>query len=174
MSMDTLTGGCLYGSARYRTGPPTLPATVCYCRSCRLAAGANAVGLYTVERTSVVLTQGRPVEYEQSIRRQTGRRIDRAIIVVLAVALSYFVVDKIWLSKRMGMDGKPEAGTSCATVAKVEVSKSGQLKILQIDVAFDAGRVMNRDAVATQIEGGTLFALNMSLCARQNRLADTW
>jgi isoquinoline 1-oxidoreductase subunit beta len=62
-----------------------------------------------------------------------------------------------------GMDGKPEAGTTCATVAKIEVSKSGQLKILQIDVAFDTGRVMNRDAVATQIEGGTLFGLNMSL-----------
>jgi len=62
-----------------------------------------------------------------------------------------------------GGDGKPEAGTTCATVAKVEVSKSGQLKILQIDVAFDTGRVLNRDAVATQLEGGTLFGLNMSL-----------
>jgi isoquinoline 1-oxidoreductase subunit beta len=62
-----------------------------------------------------------------------------------------------------GMDGKPNAGTTCATVAKVEVSKSGQLKILRIDVAFDTGRVLNQDAVATQIEGGTLFGLNMSL-----------
>jgi len=62
-----------------------------------------------------------------------------------------------------GMDGKPDAGTTCATVAKVEVSKSGELKILQIDVAFDTGRVMNRDAVKTELEGGTLFGLNMSL-----------
>jgi isoquinoline 1-oxidoreductase beta subunit len=61
------------------------------------------------------------------------------------------------------MDGKPDAGTTCATIAKVEVSKSGQLKILQIDVAFDTGRVLNRDAVATELEGGTLFGLNMSL-----------
>jgi isoquinoline 1-oxidoreductase beta subunit len=62
-----------------------------------------------------------------------------------------------------GIAGKPDTGTTCATVAKVEVSKKGELKILQIDVAFDTGRVMNRDAVATEIEGGTLFGLNMSL-----------
>jgi isoquinoline 1-oxidoreductase beta subunit len=62
-----------------------------------------------------------------------------------------------------GMNGKPDAGTTCATVVKVEVSKSGQLKILQVDVAFDCGRVMNRDAVAAQLEGGTLFGLNMTL-----------
>jgi len=34
-----------------------------------------------------------------SIRRHTGRRLDRAIIGVLALALTYFVADKFWLSK---------------------------------------------------------------------------
>jgi isoquinoline 1-oxidoreductase beta subunit len=62
-----------------------------------------------------------------------------------------------------GMDGKPDAGTTCATVATVEVSRSGELKLLRIDVAFDTGRVMNRDAIETEIVGGTLFGLNMSL-----------
>jgi isoquinoline 1-oxidoreductase beta subunit len=62
-----------------------------------------------------------------------------------------------------GMQGKPEAGTTVATVVKVEVSKAGKLKILQIDVAFDTGRVMNQDAVRAELEGGTLFGLNMSL-----------
>jgi serine/threonine-protein kinase len=38
---------------------------------------------------------------QKSIARQTGKRLDRAIIIVLAVALSYFVVDKFWLSKRV-------------------------------------------------------------------------
>jgi adenylate cyclase len=37
----------------------------------------------------------------QSIRKLTGRRLDRAIIAVLAVALAYFVADKFWLSKRI-------------------------------------------------------------------------
>jgi adenylate cyclase len=39
------------------------------------------------------------VPHGQSIRRLTGRRLDRAIIAVLAIALTYFVVDKFWLSK---------------------------------------------------------------------------
>jgi isoquinoline 1-oxidoreductase beta subunit len=62
-----------------------------------------------------------------------------------------------------GMKGKADAGTTVATVARVEVSKEGKLKILQIDVAFDTGRVMNQDAVRVELEGGTLFGLNMSL-----------
>jgi TolB-like protein len=39
------------------------------------------------------------VLHHQSIRKVTGRRLDRAIIAVLAVALAYFVVDKFWISK---------------------------------------------------------------------------
>lgn len=38
---------------------------------------------------------------QQSIRMQTGRRLDRAIIVVLVLALGYFVFDKFWLSKHV-------------------------------------------------------------------------
>jgi adenylate cyclase len=41
------------------------------------------------------------VDPSRSIARQTGRKLDRAIIAVLAVALTYFVVDKFWLSKRV-------------------------------------------------------------------------
>ena len=35
-----------------------------------------------------------------SLRAQVGRRLDRAIIIILAVALGYFVLDKFWLSRR--------------------------------------------------------------------------
>lgn len=62
-----------------------------------------------------------------------------------------------------GMHGAADAGTTVATVAKVEVSRDGKLKILQLDVAFDTGRVMNEDAVRVELEGGTLFGLNMTL-----------
>jgi adenylate cyclase len=37
---------------------------------------------------------------QHSIRHHTGKRLDRAIIAVLAIALSYFVVDKFWLSRQ--------------------------------------------------------------------------
>ena len=40
------------------------------------------------------------VSPQKSISRQTGRKLDRAIIVVLAVALTYFALDKFWLSRQ--------------------------------------------------------------------------
>ncbi len=62
-----------------------------------------------------------------------------------------------------GMGGKPEHGTTVAAVATVEVSKQGVLRIDSIDIAFDTGRIANRDAIAAQIEGGVIFGLNMAL-----------
>jgi serine/threonine-protein kinase len=41
------------------------------------------------------------VPHHKSIRKLTGRRLDRAIIAVLAVALTYFVVDKFWISRHV-------------------------------------------------------------------------
>jgi TolB-like protein/Flp pilus assembly protein TadD len=55
------------------------------------------------------------VDPQQSIARQTGRRLDYAIISVLAVALVYFVADKFWISKRV-------ATTPAATVAAVQAA----------------------------------------------------
>jgi TolB-like protein len=43
------------------------------------------------------------VDPQQSIARQTGRKLDYAIIAVLAVALVYFVADKFWISKRVAV-----------------------------------------------------------------------
>jgi adenylate cyclase len=41
------------------------------------------------------------VPQAQSMRRATGRRLDFAIIVVLAIALGYFAFDKFWLSAHL-------------------------------------------------------------------------
>jgi isoquinoline 1-oxidoreductase subunit beta len=54
-------------------------------------------------------------------------------------------------------------GTVIAAAARVKVSNSGEIIIQQIDTAFDSGSVANRDAVRAQIEGGTVFAINMTL-----------
>lgn len=45
---EVLTGGCLCGATRYRSGPPIGPATLCHCTSCRRASGAHALGWVTV------------------------------------------------------------------------------------------------------------------------------
>jgi isoquinoline 1-oxidoreductase beta subunit len=62
-----------------------------------------------------------------------------------------------------GMHGKPEAGTTVGVVATVEVTKSGILKVHQLDAAFDCGRIVNRDAVLNLVQGGVIFGLNMAL-----------
>jgi isoquinoline 1-oxidoreductase beta subunit len=54
-------------------------------------------------------------------------------------------------------------GSVVATVARVAVSPEGEVKVRQIDVAFDCGSVANPDAVRAQVEGGTLFGLNAVL-----------
>jgi adenylate cyclase len=68
-----------------------------------MAAGfpAAVVFAWVYEVTPEGLKPTVEVPHGQSIRKRTGRRLDRAIIAVLAVALAYFVVDKFWLSKRV-------------------------------------------------------------------------
>jgi serine/threonine-protein kinase len=51
------------------------------------------------------------VSHSQSIRKLTGRRLDRAIIAVLAVALAYFIADKFWISKRSTLPREAQAST---------------------------------------------------------------
>jgi adenylate cyclase len=66
-----------------------------------MALGFPAVTIFAwvYEITPEGLKPTVEIPHGQSIRRQTGRRIDRAIIVVLVLALTYFVVDKFWISK---------------------------------------------------------------------------
>lgn len=56
-----------------------------------------------------------------------------------------------------------DAGTIICAAAHVKVSPNGQLTVKQIDISFDCGRVANPDAVRAQLEGGTIFGMNMTL-----------
>jgi adenylate cyclase len=57
------------------------------------------------------------VEPHKSVRLLTGRRLDRAIMVVMALAIAYFVADKFWLSKHVPAPTSPPASAQVATVA---------------------------------------------------------
>jgi TolB-like protein/Tfp pilus assembly protein PilF len=63
------------------------------------------------------------VPHGQSIRRQTGRRLDRAIIAVLALAVIYFVLDKFWLSS-ISAHGEHGAGAAATTIAAAPKSQA--------------------------------------------------
>jgi hypothetical protein len=60
-----LCGSCLCGAIRYRTPTPKLTPTLCHCASCRKAAGAHAVGLFTVDRERTVI-EGQVAEFQSS------------------------------------------------------------------------------------------------------------
>jgi TolB-like protein len=68
-----------------------------------MAVGFPAVVIFAwvYEITPEGLRPTADVPHRDSIRRLTGRKLDRAIIAVLAVALVYFVVDKFWISKHL-------------------------------------------------------------------------
>ena len=54
-------------------------------------------------------------------------------------------------------------GSIVCAVAHVKVTTQGELTVKQVDIAFDCGRVANREAVRAQIEGGTIFGMNTTL-----------
>lgn len=72
MEHANLSGGCLCDSVRYRTPLPKLAPTLCHCVSCRKAAGAHAVGFYTVNRNQVVFEAEKPREYRSSLKVVRG------------------------------------------------------------------------------------------------------
>src|SRR5215472_4326847 len=78
-----------------------------------MAVGFPAVVIFAwvYEITPEGLKPTVEVPHHESIRKLTGRRLDRAIIAVLAVALTYFVVDKFWISRHVA---GPQALTSAA------------------------------------------------------------
>ena len=66
---------------------------------------------WVFELTPEGLKREEDVAPEQSIAPQTGRRMDRTIIVVLALALGYFAFDKFVLTPRReaALDGQRRA-----------------------------------------------------------------
>ena len=68
-----------------------------------MAVGFPAVLIFAwvYEVTPKGLKVSAEVPHGESIRKLTGRRLDRAIIAVLTVALVYFIADKFWISKQL-------------------------------------------------------------------------
>jgi CO/xanthine dehydrogenase Mo-binding subunit len=66
---------------------------------------------------------------------------------------------KGWLRRGAGIAAALEKGRRVATCAEVRSDGAGQLRITRIVTAYECGAVVNRDAVMSQIEGGTVMAL---------------
>ena len=92
-----------------------------------MAVGFPAVVIFAwvYEITPEGLKPTVEVPHHQSIRKLTGRRLDRAIIVVLAVALAYFVVDKFWISKRL-LASQPVTSAARGTTSVLSAAPPAQ------------------------------------------------
>ena len=53
--------------------------------------------------------------------------------------------------------------TYMATVVEVEVSDSGELKIIKSWASIDAGTVVNTDTVINQVQGGSIFGITVAI-----------
>jgi adenylate cyclase len=84
-----------------------------------MALGFPAVLLFAwvFEITPEGLKPTVEVGAHKSIRPLTGRRLDRAIMVVMALAIVYFVADKFWLSGRAPASASSPAAAPAVAVA---------------------------------------------------------
>jgi len=82
-----------------------------------MAVGFPAVLLFAwvYEITPEGLKPTAEVDPHKSIRQETGQRLNRAIVVVLALAVAYLLTDKFWLSRHLATE-QPVAAVAPATI----------------------------------------------------------
>lgn len=81
---------------------------------------------WAFELTPEGIKREREVERAQSITAKTGKKLDRAIIVVLTLALAYFVVDKFVISQSRLDDAPMLASSSIAVMPFVNLSSDSE------------------------------------------------
>lgn len=77
------TGACLCGAIRYQVAAAPFNATICHCRSCRMAAGAANVAWFSIPAASLTWTAGEPRTYRSSAR------VTRTFCGTCGTALTY-------------------------------------------------------------------------------------
>ena len=86
-----------------------------------MAVGFPAVLLFAwvYEITPEGLRPTAEVDPHRSIRQRTGQRLNRAIVVVLVLAVSYLLTDKFWLSKRVTSEQTTVVATGAPAITPV-------------------------------------------------------
>jgi adenylate cyclase len=88
-----------------------------------LGAPVVLVFAWAFEMTPEGLKREKDVDRSRSVTHVTGRKLDRAIIVVLVLAVGYFAVDKFYLQGNVGQDSshaaQPEHNRRAATQGAV-------------------------------------------------------
>lgn len=91
---------------------------------------------------------------------ETGRLRN---VIEMAAAASGWAKRKPAKGRALGIAAHYSFLTYVATVVEVEVDATGKIRIPRVDVALDAGRVINPDRVKAQFEGAAVFGASLAL-----------
>jgi TolB-like protein/TPR repeat protein len=103
---------------------------------------------------------------KQSITRQTGRRLDRAIAIVLAIALSYFVVDKFWLSKHPSVENSGASLAPAQTPALPVIPEKSVAVLPFVDMSEKKDEEYFSDGLSEELIDRLAHAANLKVIAR--------
>ncbi len=97
-----------------------------------MAIGFPAVLLFAwvYEITPEGLKPTVEVDPHRSIRKLTGQRLDRAIMVVLVLGIAYLLVDKFWLSKHVAAVENETTTSALATTPPAAVMNEKSIAVL--------------------------------------------
>ncbi len=72
MTEVRLTGGCQCGAIRYAVHETPHDVGICNCRMCQKAVGAPFFATFTVKKTSLEFTRGKPAVFKSSAKMERG------------------------------------------------------------------------------------------------------
>jgi hypothetical protein len=72
MSEVRLSGGCQCGAVRYAVHETPFQIGICHCRMCQKAVGGPFFATFTVKKTSIEWTRGKPAVFKSSLKMERG------------------------------------------------------------------------------------------------------
>ena len=119
-----------------------------------------------VEYLLDVLGQPRKIDLGQRSPLAAKYPLDTARlrnVIEMAAERSGWAKNKPARGRALGIAAHWSFLTYVAVVAEVEVDDNGKVRIPRVDIAVDAGRVINPDRVKAQFEGASVFGTGIAL-----------
>jgi nicotinate dehydrogenase subunit B len=101
-----------------------------------------------------------PLEFR--LRNTRDERL-RAVLQAAAGRFGWGHLDPKNLTRGVGIAGGHDKGSAIATCAEVEVPTSGEVRVVRLVAAFEAGAVVNPDHLTNQVQGALMMGLGGAL-----------